>query len=184
MTAPTKTKGRTYSLGAVMPHVRRAAELGGNLHGIESILGWRANARDKTGHPAGLALDYMCSKPQGDALNAWLHRNAGALGLKYTIWQQTHFPVGGKPEPMEDRGSPTQNHLDHVHGHFKALGGDGSTPDSDAGGGRAGATADGAEGAGLLGGWAEGLLGVGLKVGAVAAGLALVVTGVKQTVKN
>lgn len=182
MTAPPKQK-RTYSLGAVMPHVRRAADLMGNRHGIESILGWRASAIDKMGHPAGLALDFMCTTAQGNALNADLHANAGALGLKYTIWRQTYYPVGGDSEPMADRGSPTQNHMDHVHAQFKATGGDGSTPGG-AESGEPGAGEDDTAGAGLLDGWADGLLGIGLKVGAVAAGLALVVTGVKQTVKD
>lgn len=116
-----------YHLGAVLPHVKRAAELAGPMFGISTILGWRATAVDMAGHPAGLALDFMCDVPTGKSLNAWLHANAAALGLKYTIHTQTYYPVGDAPEPMADRGSPTQNHEDHVHAQFKLTGGDGST---------------------------------------------------------
>jgi hypothetical protein len=183
VTAPPQTGGRTYNLGAVLPHVRRAAELVGNRFGVATILGWRATARDKLGHPAGLALDYMCDRAQGDQINAYLHANAAALGLKYTIWLQTYHPVGGAPEPMEDRGSPTQNHLDHVHAQFKATGGDGTPLAADFAGvsTSTGATASGG---GLFDGWAGDVLAIGVKVAATGAALALVVTGVRQTVKS
>lgn len=174
MTAPPQ---RAYSLGAVLPHVRRAAELVGNLYGVESVLGWRASAVDKLGHPAGLALDFMCSKAQGDAVNAYLLANAGPLGVKYTIWRQTYYEPGKTPDPMEDRGSPTQNHMDHVHVTFRATGGDGSPMSAGATGGSA---ADG----GVFDGWAGGLLATGVKVTAIGAALVLLVTGVRKTVQN
>lgn len=179
MTAPVA--GRTYSLGAVLPHVRRAAELMGNRHGIGQILGWRASARDKMGHPAGLALDYMCDKATGRKLNADLHANATALGLKYTIHEQTYFPVGGAPEPMEDRGSPTQNHEDHVHAQFKATGGDGTPLTFGSVSASGTATAGGGD---VFDNWAGDLVGLGLKVTMTAAALAMVVNGVRATVKK
>lgn len=177
MTAPTQ---RAYKLGPVLPHVRRAAELMGTRHGIETILGWRASARDKMGHPAGLALDYMCDRATGDRLNADLLANAAALGLAYTIWEQTYFPVGGKPQPMADRGSPTQNHFDHVHAQFRPLGGTGAAV---TGADFAGATAGGSLGGAVFDGWAGDLLELGIKLGATAGALALVVSGVRRTVK-
>jgi hypothetical protein len=179
VTAPTRPQ-RSYSLGAVMPHTRRAAELVGNLYGVESILGWRASAIDKLGHPAGLALDFMCGKTQGDQINAYLQANAAALGVKYTIWQQTYHPVGGKAERMADRGSPTQNHYDHVHAQFKATGGDGSAVSADFAG--ASTSADASAAGGLFDSWAGDLLGLGIKLGATAGALALVVAGVRKTV--
>lgn len=177
MTAPPKEAGaggRTYSLGPVLPHVRTAAQLVGNLFGVETIGGWRATARDPLGHPAGRALDFMCSKAQGDRINAFLLANAGALGVQYTIWQQTYFEPGEPPEPMEDRGSATQNHLDHVHANFLVLPGTGQITEVP----KASRTMGGA---GVFDGWSGDLLGIGLQVAGFGAALALVVLGVKKT---
>lgn len=178
MTAPAPA--RSYSLGAVMPHVRRCAELVGPMFGIETILGWRATAIDMLGHPAGLALDFMCDPSTATKLNAYLLTNAGALGIKYTISLQTYYEPGKTGQPMEDRGSPTQNHMDHVHAQFRATGGDGTTPTS-AGAGSTGST--GGDG-GVFDGWAGDLLALGLKVTATGAALVLVVTGLRHTVKS
>lgn len=188
MTAPTQT--RTYKLGAVLPHVNRAAHLIGNQFGVATILGWRASARDKAGHPAGLALDFMCDRAQGDAINAFCMANAEALGIKYTIWQQTYFVPGEEPEPMEDRGSPTQNHMDHVHAQFTLRPGTGKLTDT------SGLTPVGVDGYGPgdiaqdalaaalapFDGWQGDLTGVAVKLTATAAALALVVAGVARTV--
>jgi hypothetical protein len=41
---------------------------------------------------------------------------AGTLNIKYIIWKQRIWhPGGGGWEPIEDRGSVTANHYDHVH---------------------------------------------------------------------
>lgn len=37
-----------------------------------------------------------------------------ALSIKYVIWRQW-INYGNGWESMEDRGSPTANHLSHVH---------------------------------------------------------------------
>lgn len=42
-------------------------------------------------------------------------QNAEALGTEYTLWQQQQWTPGKGPSPMENRGSPTENHMDHVH---------------------------------------------------------------------
>ena len=41
--------------------------------------------------------------------------NAEFFGVEYVIWRQMYYPVGGAPSLMEDRGSDTENHFDHVH---------------------------------------------------------------------
>nr|DAK84351.1 MAG TPA: chromosome segregation protein [Caudoviricetes sp.] len=71
-------------------------------------------------HPSGLALDIMVgnSNPVGDEINEWLHRNMVPLALNYTIWKQFYRPAGGVGNLMEDRGSITQNHFDHIHALF------------------------------------------------------------------
>ena len=49
---------------------------------------------------------------------AYLQKNAESLTVRYIIWQQRIW-MAGDPldgwEAMEDRGSDTQNHMDHVH---------------------------------------------------------------------
>ncbi|MFP5372397.1 MAG: hypothetical protein ACLGI3_16840 [Actinomycetes bacterium] len=182
MTAPTKA-ARTYSLGAVLPHVRQAAELIGNRFDVDTILGWRLSAKDPLGHPAGRAIDLMTysDRAKGRAIVAYALANAEALGLQYAIFEQTYFVPGKAPSRMEDRGSPTQNHMDHPHLNFHVRGGSGAVSDA---GAFAGASASGTTEAGAFDGWAGGLLGLGLKLGATAAALALAVNGVRKTVKS
>jgi hypothetical protein len=58
------------------------------------------------------ALDYMTTDP---AVAEQVKSTAFENGAPYVIWQQQmHYP-DGRTEPMEDRGDPTQNHMDHVH---------------------------------------------------------------------
>lgn len=40
---------------------------------------------------------------------------AGEYPVSYVAWQQHYREPGGNAIPMEDRGSATQNHLDHLH---------------------------------------------------------------------
>ena len=84
--------------------------------GVADIGGYRAE--DGYGeHSSGRALDVMVGDDtaKGDAITAWAIQNADQIGLKWVIWKQMmHYP-GGRTEPMEDRGSPTQNHMDHPH---------------------------------------------------------------------
>lgn len=88
---------------------------------ISDIGGYRASD-PYPDHPSGRALDIMIpgydtpqGKAYGDAINQFLHANAAALGIDSTIWRQQYQPAGGAPSTMEDRGSPTQNHMDHIH---------------------------------------------------------------------
>lgn len=83
--------------------------------GITNIGGWRP--QDKYGeHSTGRALDVMTSdKAKGDAVKDFAVDNASAIDLKWAIWQQKLWYPGGRSEAMADRGSPTQNHMDHVH---------------------------------------------------------------------
>lgn len=73
-------------------------------------------------HPSGLALDIMTGDPVGTEVNAWLHAQKDALALNYTIWKQFYQPAGGTGNMMDDRGSITQNHYDHIHALFNANG--------------------------------------------------------------
>ena len=113
-----------YAYGGVQPHVARAGQeierIFGRLPGGIGGVGARANASD---HPSGHALDFMTmtNKPLGDRISAHLQANAAQLLVKYLIWQQ-QINSGSGWKGMEDRGSPTANHLDHVHASFLRAG--------------------------------------------------------------
>ncbi|UQE73837.1 tape measure protein [Gordonia sp. PP30] len=89
---------------------------------ITDIGGYRASD-PYPDHPSGQALDIMLSDVlTGDAVKAWLMDNKDVLSLNYTIWQQKYEPAEGGGNIMEDRGSPTQNHMDHIHALFGQIG--------------------------------------------------------------
>ena len=73
-------------------------------------------------HPSGRALDVMTYTDQalGDKVLNYLFDNNGFFKMQYAIWKQAMWYRKGAPEPMADRGSPTQNHMDHVHAYFEA----------------------------------------------------------------
>ncbi|ALN13999.1 hypothetical protein DUY81_14415 [Acidipropionibacterium acidipropionici] len=70
-------------------------------------------------HASGKAVDFMVSDSStGDAIAAYVRSNASSLGVHYVIWSQKIWNVQRSGEgwrPMEDRGSTTANHYDHVH---------------------------------------------------------------------
>jgi hypothetical protein len=73
-------------------------------------------------HPNGLAIDVMIPNPTspegkalGDRVLAFTMAHAQEFGLDHAIWRQTLYTQGSTPRLMENRGSPTQNHMDHVH---------------------------------------------------------------------
>ncbi|MHA6796195.1 hypothetical protein ACVGVM_22185 [Pseudonocardia bannensis] len=107
----------TASLGDVKPWVEQAAEFLGCLFGKPTMIGQasRGNASD---HPSGLALDFMMRGATGDRLAECAVRNKDALGITYVIWKQ-RINFGSGWQPMEDRGSDTANHFDHVHVSFE-----------------------------------------------------------------
>lgn len=116
-----------YTLGDVQPQTAVVANKVGPMFGIKTVGGYRdatSQYDDMTyGHPAGRALDFMINdiddgKAVGDRLAAYLQENAESLTVYYIIWQQRIWMAGDPPDAwtlMEDRGSDTQNHMDHVH---------------------------------------------------------------------
>lgn len=84
--------------------------------GISNIGGYRGE--DGFGeHSTGRALDVMVgnNKAKGDAIRDFALSNAAAMDLKWVIWRRHLYYPGGGGYDMEDRGSPTANHMDHVH---------------------------------------------------------------------
>ena len=69
-------------------------------------------------HAEGRALDVMVTGSLGDAIAEYVRANADALGVSEVIWSQQIWTVERSSEGwrwMEDRGSDTANHYDHVH---------------------------------------------------------------------
>ncbi|GGO78899.1 hypothetical protein [Nocardioides deserti] len=69
-------------------------------------------------HSQGIALDIMVSGDLGWEIAEFLRANYGELGISYLIYAQKIWSVERSGEgwrAMEDRGSATANHYDHVH---------------------------------------------------------------------
>jgi LysM repeat protein len=122
----TATATITNTAGAIKPQAQAAADaVVSNVPGADAITlgGTRASARDPHGHPSGLAIDYMVLNDAalGDAIVAYHLAHWDELGVEYVIWQQRILtsPTGAWKQ-MADRGSPTQNHMDHVHVNYGA----------------------------------------------------------------
>lgn len=116
--------GLGFAYGGVQPHVARAgdevAQKFGPLPGGIGGVGQRPNESD---HPLGLALDFMTlqNTALGDRIAQYLQTNSKRLLVKYLIWKQ-RINEGSAWTPMEDRGSITANHFDHVHSSFLRFG--------------------------------------------------------------
>lgn len=80
-----------------------------------TVGGWA----DRGEHASGKALDLMTDdRALGDAMAAYLQKYAAELNLYAVLYYQRIWtPVRASEgwRYMEDRGSPTANHLDHVH---------------------------------------------------------------------
>ncbi|MCF6744501.1 hypothetical protein E9529_09455 [Blastococcus sp. KM273128] len=110
--------------GSVRPQTQAAADaVVSNVPGAAGITlgGTRASAADPGGHPSGLALDYMVmsNASLGDAIVEYHRAHWDELGVDYLIWQQRMLSSpGGSWKAMENRGSATANHFDHVHVNY------------------------------------------------------------------
>ena len=117
--SPPAPSSVTYNLGPVQPQTAAVANLLGPMFHVKDIGGFRSDA-DAQDHATGLALDFMVynDRATGQALADYAQHHAGELGLSYVIWQQHIWNIARAGEgwrPMVDRGSPTANHMDHVH---------------------------------------------------------------------
>ena len=115
----------TNSSGPVRPQTQAAADkVVSDVPGAGSITlgGTRASATDPHGHPSGLALDYMVlgNTALGEAIVAYHIAHWNELGVEYLIYKQRMLSSpNGSWVGMEDRGSPTANHMDHVHVNYR-----------------------------------------------------------------
>lgn len=133
--APPKVTGRPDGAsgarspvsGNMMTPTMRAVVLAvDGMFGPFPTIGCYRGAGDPQDHGVGRACDFMEStagrmpsagaRRHGDQVAAYAIGNARRLGISYVIWRQHIWNVrGGGWRPMEDRGSLTQNHYDHVH---------------------------------------------------------------------
>jgi hypothetical protein len=123
--AATAVATISNSAGPVRPQAQAAANaVVSNVPGTDGITigGTRSSAADPHGHPSGLALDYMVGSNAalGDEIVAYHLAHWDELGVKYITWQQRMLSSpGGSWTQMENRGSPTANHMDHPHVNYR-----------------------------------------------------------------
>jgi hypothetical protein len=106
----------------VLPRVREVAcFLDTRFPEITSILGRGPRQLAGSDHPKGLAVDFMVGDQSelGDEIADCAADHFDDWGLKYIIWEQEIMSESGEEfREMEDRGSDTANHRDHVHLSF------------------------------------------------------------------
>lgn len=91
---------------------RLAADIQAAYPEVTSIGGWRPDDGYHE-HSNGTALDVMVDNPElGDRICADMLTRPD---VKYVIWQQTIRYPSGYQRLMENRGTPTANHYNHVH---------------------------------------------------------------------
>ncbi|MGT2827680.1 LysM peptidoglycan-binding domain-containing protein [Streptococcus himalayensis] len=93
-----------------------------SAYGITSFSLYRPG--DSGDHGKGLAVDFMVGNNTalGDQVADYATSNMASRGISYVIWKQRFYApypsIYGPANtwnPMEDRGSITENHFDHVH---------------------------------------------------------------------
>ncbi len=100
----------------VKPHVRAFADAAQAATGVAS---WGTYY---THHPTPeRALDAFANKADGDALCQFALAKWGRFGLRYMMWwHHINYNDGRGWLWVEERGSPTDNHMDHVHLGFES----------------------------------------------------------------
>ncbi|HEY5934520.1 MAG TPA: hypothetical protein VIU61_07795 [Kofleriaceae bacterium] len=108
---------------AVLPHVQRFANAA-----CTDLDTCRISTYNGHSPTAARALDILVSdvygqvpsdnNALGDTLAEYVLSNQVEHGITYVIWRQ-RYNDGRGWDPMEDRGSITQNHYDHVHVSFE-----------------------------------------------------------------
>lgn len=110
VTGPTKSRAK---------EIFDAAKKAG--HQIWFMWGYDGNASN-TEHHSGRALDFMVhNHAAGQWVRDYIWKNRSRLRLQHVIWEQhitSTVTSPGVVRKMADRGSPTENHMDHVHALF------------------------------------------------------------------
>nr|WP_046284628.1 hypothetical protein [Mycobacterium sp. UM_NZ2] len=106
-----------YQGGGLVAGAEQLRKIISERFGISNIGGYRPGGDGFDEHVTGRALDVMVgnNSSKGDQVRDFALANADAIDLKWVIWKQHLTYPGGGGYDMEDRGSPTKNHMDHVH---------------------------------------------------------------------
>jgi hypothetical protein len=83
-----------------------------------AVTSWGGMSGSGGDHGAGKALDIMSTGSLRDAIADYVRAHAAEFGVSYVIRAQHIWSVQRSSEgwrPLEDRGSVTANHYDHVH---------------------------------------------------------------------
>lgn len=106
---PGGGSGGTPDGKGILPNARPLYDTLMKMYPGSNIGGYRVD--DYHEHDSG-ALDFMTTD---EAQAAKVREQAFAAGAPYVLWQQKQWNPDGSTSAMNDRGSPTQNHFDHVH---------------------------------------------------------------------
>lgn len=129
-------EGELPKAEGIKPHVEEFRQIIYKKFGIDDIGGYRPG--DPQDHGQGLALDVMVpdGSKLGDDVAQFAIDNMEAAGITYIIWKQrfymgvdNKYGAANTWNKMEDRGSKTENHFDHVHISFGASKGSGEITD-------------------------------------------------------
>lgn len=104
-------------LEGTQPHVAQVGNHVLTKFDVDSV-GGVASRSGASDHPSGLALDFMTTGATGDRIAEYILANQSEFGVTYVIWEQ-RYNDGSGWSYMEDRGSDTANHYDHVHVSFE-----------------------------------------------------------------
>jgi hypothetical protein len=110
--------------GGVHPHVAKICTKMDKKFHAQRVIGVYSGSVIGSDHPTGLACDLMIG---GKKMKGWkiaqnITKHWGRYHVKYVIYRQRiRFGKSGGWQWMEDRGSPTANHIDHVHVSFTGL---------------------------------------------------------------
>jgi hypothetical protein len=91
-------------------------------HDVPRVYGYLPTSTPE--HNTGRALDFMVYADQaaGNWIADHIWANRAQYGLNWVIWSQrirsTTPGHSGNWETMADRGTPTKNHMDHIHALF------------------------------------------------------------------
>lgn len=125
VTKPVTDLGSS-SLNKLEPNGKAAVlEVRANFPQITTIYGWRSSSAYSSDHPNGRAIDimipsYKSNKALGDEIAQYFIDNGKRLHVTYILWRQRSYTLSrGSWKAMEDRGSDTQNHMNHVHVSFE-----------------------------------------------------------------
>nr|WP_276934665.1 LysM peptidoglycan-binding domain-containing protein [Globicatella sulfidifaciens] len=118
---PEETEAPIYdpTNDGLQPHVAQFKNEVANAFGITSFSTYRPG--DAGDHGQGLAVDFMVpvGSALGDEIAQYAINQIGSSKISYVIWkQQIYGDWNMSWQMMEDRGSITANHMDHVHVSF------------------------------------------------------------------